>query len=772
MTHVEISVVDIATRDEIEGAHVQVLAPGNNVVEEWDSGTENYVIEGLKTNVEYTLSETAAPNRYAAPADYTFEIAPDGSITFTGSTEDGVLLVENTKTGDLIVSNTLVSDLASDANQEFGFTVTLGDQSINGTYGDMTFESGVATFTLKDGQEKTAANLLYGTTYTVTQVEAEGFTIEKTGDEGTIGQESWTAAFTNTRETGKLIVTNTVYSDSESDANQVFEFTVTLGDQSINGTYGDMTFESGVATFTLKDGQEKTATGLPTTMTYMVTGPGVSGFQLSGSTGVEGTIGNEASTATFKYIKLIDVSVAIMWNDNNNQDGKRPSEVSVILKANDEQVGSKVLNNGNEWRYTFENQPSCTQEGSPIVYSWEMPATATPEGYTLSETTVDHNTTLTLTHEPAKTQVTVQAIWDDDNNTNGLRPDNVNVKLLFANGVEVWGSEATLNADNGWSHTWEVVKYANGQEIEYTVSQEKLNNYNAPVITNGSASGWDFTVTNTISGVILKNDGNSITLTLTNPAAPQEVSIPTVVEVDHVKVDRIYVNGKASTVYLPFSIAADKVSGGTFYSFTGVDEAKTPWEVTYDEVKGTIEANTPYIFLPDGTNGGKIVVDNGSDKVSVSTANPQTMRKGQWEFIGTYKCIKWTSDPDATGYTAERATEIGSVYGFAAKDKTVNGTAYSVGQFVKIGSGAFVNPLRAYLKRTSTSGARTRGAVESLPSNMKVILVNANGSTTEIGTFSLDAETGDWYSLDGRKLSAKPTKKGLYINNGKKVVIR
>ena len=29
-----------------------------------------------------------------------------------------------------------------------------------------------------------------------------------------------------------------------------------------------------------------------------------------------------------------------------------------------------------------------------------------------------------------------------------------------------------------------------------------------------------------------------------------------------------------------------------------------------------------------------------------------------------------------------------------------------------------------------------------------------------------------WYTLDGRRLSGKPTKKGLYINNGNKVVIK
>ena len=29
-----------------------------------------------------------------------------------------------------------------------------------------------------------------------------------------------------------------------------------------------------------------------------------------------------------------------------------------------------------------------------------------------------------------------------------------------------------------------------------------------------------------------------------------------------------------------------------------------------------------------------------------------------------------------------------------------------------------------------------------------------------------------WYTLDGRQLSGKPTQRGLYIINGKKVVIK
>lgn len=59
---------------------------------------------------------------------------------------------------------------------------------------------------------------------------------------------------------------------------------------------------------------------------------------------------------------------------------------------------------------------------------------------------------------------------------------------------------------------------------------------------------------------------------------------------------------------------------------------------------------------------------------------------------------------------------------------------------------------------------------------MTVRLVSSNGISTAIGT--LDTRTGEislddaWFSLDGHRLSGKPSKKGLYIWNGKKVVIK
>ena len=71
-----------------------------------------------------------------------------------------------------------------------------------------------------------------------------------------------------------------------------------------------------------------------------------------------------------------------------------------------------------------------------------------------------------------------------------------------------------------------------------------------------------------------------------------------------------------------------------------------------------------------------------------------------------------------------------------------------------------------------TAGARKRSAASSLPDVIDIVWLPAQGGTTGISTVSTASETDGWYSLDGRKLDGKPAKKGVYINNGKKVVIR
>ena len=172
--------------------------------------------------------------------------------------------------GDLEVTKTVESDLAADADVEFEFTVTLGDTTISGTYGEMTFENGVATFKLKGGESKTAEGLPTDVTYTVVETANEDFTTEKTGDTGAIGTEKSTAAFTNTRVVANLTLTKIVEGNM-GDRNKDFYFTIELNDKTISGEYGDLTFTNGEAEVTLKHDQSVVISGLPTDVHVTIT---------------------------------------------------------------------------------------------------------------------------------------------------------------------------------------------------------------------------------------------------------------------------------------------------------------------------------------------------------------------------------------------------------------------------------------------------------------------------------------------------------------------
>ena len=257
-----------------------------------DGGTKK--ITGLPTSVGYTVTEANT-----AGFKLTGKTGDSGTISATKSEAK----FENTREkGDLEVSKTVISDAAADKNADFTFTVKLADTTINGTYGEggMTFKDGVATFTLKHGGSMKAVGLPTGVTYTVTEASATGFQqTGKTGDTGTISTTKSEAKFENTRETGDLELSKILVSDRAADADQVFTFTVTLGDTSISGKYGDMTFTDGVAEVKLKGGEKATATGLPTDVTYTITEAEASGFKVTAKTGDTGTISKSLSKASF-----------------------------------------------------------------------------------------------------------------------------------------------------------------------------------------------------------------------------------------------------------------------------------------------------------------------------------------------------------------------------------------------------------------------------------------------------------------------------------------
>jgi hypothetical protein len=121
------------------------------------------------------------------------------------------------------------------------------------------------------------------------------------------------------------------------------------------------------------------------------------------------------------------VTVSKSWDDANNQDGKRPASLTVTLSN-----GTVVtLNEANGWEATVSDLPKYAG-GQLINYTWtegEM-----PDGYTLTDTSVNGTiTTLTNSYTPEETEATVEKVWNDENDQDGIRPENIQVQL-YADG--------------------------------------------------------------------------------------------------------------------------------------------------------------------------------------------------------------------------------------------------------------------------------------------------------------------------------------------------
>ena len=179
-------------------------------------GTYTYVI-AEQTGDETTLTFSKATYRAtvtvtdngAGKLSAKTEIAQltDDAGDAAERTVEAAVFTNTAKTGSLTVKKTVVG---GDSQREFGFTVALADgdgEPVSGTFGKgehaVTFTDGKATFTLKDGGEKTIAGLPVGARYTVTEDAAEGYATAVNGAdgskaEGTVTEDGATVAFTNT----------------------------------------------------------------------------------------------------------------------------------------------------------------------------------------------------------------------------------------------------------------------------------------------------------------------------------------------------------------------------------------------------------------------------------------------------------------------------------------------------------------------------------------------------------------------------------------------
>ena len=163
----------------------------------------------------------------------------------------------------------------------------------------------------------------------------------------------------------------------------------------------------------------------------------------------------------------VEVTIKKVWDDANNQDGKRPENITVTLSN-----GQKVtLNKDNDWKAVINNLPKY-ENGKKINYTWEE---ANTDGYELISNETDETgyiATITNKYVPETTSIKVLKVWSDDDNEEKKRPENIKVSLL-ANGSEC--EKVVLSSDNEWNYIFtDLPVYSAGEKIEYTVIEEEV----------------------------------------------------------------------------------------------------------------------------------------------------------------------------------------------------------------------------------------------------------------------------------------------------------
>ena len=293
------------------------------------------------------------------------------------------------------------------------------------------------------------------------------------------------------------------------------------------------------------------------------------------------------------------------------------------------------------------------------------------------------------------------------------------------------------------------------------------------VVMGEQHAGIDLTVslvkTTQYAAVTVEQVGTTTTATIAGAYDGSDaVNITNSIPVDAVVLNRTFsTDGGYSTITLPFAIDVSKVTGLKHaYAFDAMGSNNGKKEVQMAEVS-SLEANTPYIIE---VNAANLVFDGG---VRIVATQDPVVRKGDWEFRGTFQKKTWgEGDPD-----------LGSVYGYSAE---AAGNV-SIGQFVKAAAGAWIRPFRAYLIYNPADGipedgsalhksaGSSLGAVEPLPDYIDVVVVSRDASGQEhkkvIGV--IDTRTGEFkmqqdYDLKGRKLmNGQQKARGAYYGKMK-----
>ena len=210
-----------------------------------------------------------------------------------------------------------------------------------------------------------------------------------------------------------------------------------------------------------------------------------------------------------------------------------------------------------------------------------------------------------------------------------------------------------------------------------------------------------------------------------------------------------------NVMVLPFATSVREVSNAFGYAVVDlIDQTKGDENHVYFSIHmGEIPANTPFMVKTDETVDLSTLKNNPADATALVA------------FLG--KTIEAPA-ADYDGVVGAAGTKFVGVYALTsisgAKQWWLNKAGTDWGYYTS-GKAKDIAPTYAYLQLAENAD----------PNAARIFIEEPNGTTTVIKGINAEGQAiaaEGWYTLDGIKLNDAPTQKGIYINNGKKVVLK
>ncbi len=231
--------------------------------------------------------------------------------------------------------------------------------------------------------------------------------------------------------------------------------------------------------------------------------------------------------------------------------------------------------------------------------------------------------------------------------------------------------------------------------------------------------------------LVVTTDGENYTCSDFRLFDGKDFIVPKAFTATKATLDRTFTPGIRSTVFLPFTFDATKF--GKVYYFNGETMADETG-IRFDPIPvAKTVANAPFILDPK-------VTMISAENVEVKETNETAIIMDN-QMMGVYKC----------GYMPQNAYYYDATDGKLKRVTDENSTSIKAGH--------------AYFLLSTATEADADIIDVEFGENVATGIV-------DIDNWLKTYDAGDYYTLDGRKVSGHPARKGIYIHNGRKVVVK